>query len=541
MTGGPEPTMEDRLRSHYRHLREVQPVDDQPLGRDPSRVLAVAAGLTILLVLGGAYLAGRATPSGDPVRADVGAGGQELLGEGVEGDRDGPIDDDRLRTDDDRERPGPEPTSPAPGSEPSQPEGDTDGSNEVGPGSGAEGDADGFNADGSPIAPKPGTVLPPPDADQAMAYGTWEPGRHDTCSAEIHDRYWVYGPDGKVYPTYHPPIDPVTGCSFGHEHGRDPAGSDLADIPFPFGYVNEQLVAAGSPPRPESHVGHKIEWYDDGGYYEAGSSVERHDQVCDVAYKVHLDTHSAASFENDTNEVFLYARCGNGSALIYRAMHRFGNRGEFHLHCDQRAGPTVTVGADDRAGGGAGDRVDGREVPARSCFEDRVLVPEGQRSDWFPFDERWTLYQSVDSGAFGRFFIQLQFFVDLPARYWDGEGLANTIDLCYLTGERQVRGDDLCAPLREANPGVEVPWDDPASPFDGSARSIFMGDLRLDNEAGQTDWYTDAHGDVWSDQPFPGAIRQYVATTPIRAAASYRPDPIRSISFADDLGIHPPN
>ncbi len=75
MTGGPEPTMEDRLRSHYRHLREAEPVDEPPAQRDPSRVLAMAAGLTVLVALGGAYLAGR-SPAGEPVRADVGAGGQ---------------------------------------------------------------------------------------------------------------------------------------------------------------------------------------------------------------------------------------------------------------------------------------------------------------------------------------------------------------------------------------------------------------------------------------------------------------------------------
>ena len=95
--------------------------------------------------------------------------------------------------------------------------------------------------------------------------------------------------------------------------------------------------------------------------------------------------------------------------------------------------------------------------------------------------------------------------------------------------------------LLAANPGVEVSWDDPASPFNGTARSIFMGDIRLDNQAGQTDWYTDVNGEIWSRESFPGSIRQYVGTTPIRAAASYRPDPIRSITFADDLGIHPPN
>ncbi len=260
--------------------------------------------------------------------------------------------------------------------------------------------------------------------------------------------------------------------------------------------------------------------------------------ICDVAYKVHTDTHSAAAFVDNAHEVFHYARCENGSELIYRALHPFGSRGEFNMHCDQQAGPTVTVAQPDgRRDGDAGSR----EVPASPCFEDQVLVPEGQRSDWFPFDERWTLYQTVDSDEFGRFFIQFQIFTDLPARYWNGERLAHTIDLCYVTGDRQVRDDDFCEPLRNADPGRRVAWDDPASPFNGADRQVFMADLRLDNDAQQNDWYTDIHGGIWSPQPFPGSIRQHVGDTPIDAAASYRPSPIRSIEVESGTGIHAPN
>ncbi len=396
------------------------------------------------------------------------------------------------------------------------------------------------NVDGSPKAPKPGTVAPPADAELGMAYGIWEPSEHDTCSKEIHDRYWVYGPDGKVYPTWHPPVDPVSGCTFGHEHGRDPAGSDLSDIPFPFGYVNEEAMKSGMVHRHEDHVGHKIEWYNDGGYYNNGSPSSYHDEVCDVAYKMHQGSHSADAFSNNLHEVFNYARCENGSEFIYRALHPFGNKGEFNMHCGQGAGDAVRFG--DATGGP--DDTDGRgtrEIPAEECFEDRVLVGEGERSNWHAFDERWTLYQNDDSEDFGRFFIQFYFFVDLPSRYWDGTKLARTVDLCYRTGARQVRNDSLCEPMRRANPGRRVQWDDPASPFNGADRSVFMVDIRLDNNAGQTDWYTDIHGSNWSATPFAGAIRQHVGTTPIRAAASYRPSPIRSIDFADDLGLHAPN
>ena len=97
----------------------------------------------------------------------------------------------------------------------------------------------------------PGLEIPP-DAPASRALGLWEPYGPDTCTPAIHESYAVVGPDGKVYPTWHPPVDPATGCTFGHEHGRDPRGSDLYDEvgPIPFGYANEHLVESGfSAPR----------------------------------------------------------------------------------------------------------------------------------------------------------------------------------------------------------------------------------------------------------------------------------------------------
>ena len=90
----------------------------------------------------------------------------------------------------------------------------------------------------TPVTPGGGTPT-----GLAQSYGVWAPSPRDDCTAEIHNSYSVVGPDGKLYPTWHPPIDPATGCSFGHDHGRDPRGSALyAQVgPIPFGYANEQL------------------------------------------------------------------------------------------------------------------------------------------------------------------------------------------------------------------------------------------------------------------------------------------------------------
>lgn len=74
----------------------------------------------------------------------------------------------------------------------------------------------------------------------------------DACSAAVHDAYTTPGPDGQSYPTWHPPIDPASGCSFGHEHGADPRTSTANNTLPPFGYV------ASLDGMSEPHQGFKV-------------------------------------------------------------------------------------------------------------------------------------------------------------------------------------------------------------------------------------------------------------------------------------------
>jgi len=94
----------------------------------------------------------------------------------------------------------------------------------------------------------------------------------------------VLGPDGKKYPTWHPPEPTLRGrirpARFGHDHGADPGSStlwstcrrhfafdanndgsidtsELALSGIPFGLVSEKLVNS-STPRLEDHTGYKI-------------------------------------------------------------------------------------------------------------------------------------------------------------------------------------------------------------------------------------------------------------------------------------------
>src|SRR5690349_1676057 len=93
------------------------------------------------------------------------------------------------------------------------------------------------------LACNQGDIGPQESVGNAQSFSIWAPSSNDNCSKEIHDSYSTLGPDHKLYPTWHPPVDPKTGCKFGHEHGRDPSGSNLySEVgPIPFGYANEQL------------------------------------------------------------------------------------------------------------------------------------------------------------------------------------------------------------------------------------------------------------------------------------------------------------
>ena len=72
------------------------------------------------------------------------------------------------------------------------------------------------------------------------------------CSQTVHDSYMVEGPDGHMYPGWHPQRDP-SGCYFGHEHGSNPNLWAAADEYLPsFGFVNHHIGHA------ENHEGFKV-------------------------------------------------------------------------------------------------------------------------------------------------------------------------------------------------------------------------------------------------------------------------------------------
>jgi hypothetical protein len=46
--------------------------------------------------------------------------------------------------------------------------------------------------------------------------------REQSCPSWVHAQYVTMGPAGKFYLAWHPQIDQVWWCCFGHEHGSNP-------------------------------------------------------------------------------------------------------------------------------------------------------------------------------------------------------------------------------------------------------------------------------------------------------------------------------
>ena len=289
-------------------------------------------------------------------------------------------------------------------------------------------------------------LIDPGDAVPSRAFGTWHPGAHDTCTQEQHDAYSVIGPDGKAYPTWHPPTGPG-GCSFGHEHGREPSGSDLyGDLDgLPFGYANEmRALEDPANPRDEDHVGHKVEWENDVVLALSGAGTTTATTVCDVLLKLHQGTHSKDAFTNNLHELVYHARCEDGTEIHVTLLVVIGRPGEFERSCGrtERVAAGSPTPANSPAGFGA------RRIPDRTCIERYMLVPPGEQSDYASaLHESWQVYNSVErADGHALAFFNPYFQVGLPSRFYD-PGAATTvgrpIDVCYEvtpSGERAEGG-----------------------------------------------------------------------------------------------------
>ncbi len=388
---------------------------------------------------------------------------------------------------------------------------------------------------------------PPVATGVSVAYDLWRPGPNDDCTADIHNSYSVVGPDGKLYPTWHPPVDPTTGCSFGHEHGRDPRGSDLyrRTGPIPFGYANEQL-AIWDPTgvRNEDHVGHKVEWENDVkfdlGDGVAGSVLEVR---CDVLTKLHQGTHSKDAFTNNLHELVYHVDCTGGTMIGMTVMAAIGTPGEMVESCDHDV--HIPVGAptplNSPDGGGK------RTLPDRACIEQHMLVPPGQNSSFgSALHESWQVSASLRTES-GRTLASVDpyYQVFYPSRFYDPTlpGLTGrTVDMCFTSepnGDR-ARGW-LCDQATANGTLTSLAFDDPRSPFNGVRRQVDINGNRIRNAEGPEVWYTDPFGRNGRTQAFPGSIRQVVAKMDNADGFEFRGPTIGGNRDYGGPGVHAPN
>ncbi|WP_240644176.1 cellulose-binding domain-containing protein [Antribacter gilvus] len=386
-----------------------------------------------------------------------------------------------------------------------------------------------------PSAPTPGTSLPPAGARTSMAYDLivraddkgYTP-KSGECSKAVHAEYWTYGPDGKVYPTWHPTRD-SSGCYFGHEHGDDPRNAAVftrSGVGWPaFGVTSEALMESTSSGshRHEDHVGHKVVAVsnlavvqgDNGNFTAPGGTTIA---TCDVLLKFHQGTHSPDAFTNNVHELILNQDCrrSNGQTfeVRYTALIPSGRPGGFGgTDCPGPIGQGFTnVGPAVPADSPSDTTSLGRLITGPACAQairDRVLrydpISGGQVPlDSYQLHEFWFANASV-SGAGVSFSMSPLFYVLNPGRYYDPSkpnNLGRQVELCSDTRI----GGGLCQQVRSQ--GGNIPWDDPRSPFTGTFREYRVGSLSL-TTSGPTTIYTDAYGRNPSTSPFAGSIKQF--------------------------------
>ena len=339
----------------------------------------------------------------------------------------------------------------------------------------------------------------------------------DSCTKEQHDAYAVLGPDGKVYPTWHPPTGPG-GCSFGHEHGRDPAGSDLYGETdgLPFGVANEMLaISDPANPRDEDHFGHKVEWENDIDLDFQGAGSAIFTVQCDVLTKFHQGTHSKDAFTNNVHELVYHIRCDNGTRMGITMLTADRPAGRVRPLLRPRASTSRRVRRRrrirPRAAGSA-------SIPDRACIESAMLVAEGQNSNFGALHETWetsNLRARDPTATCWRTSTRTSRCVCRAASTIrrSRPTVGRPIDVCYevtATGERASGGP--CDRSTDDGQTAGVTFDDPRSEFNGADHFVDINANNISNSDGPDVWYTDAYGRNGRTEPFPGSLRQHISS-----------------------------
>lgn len=328
-----------------------------------------------------------------------------------------------------------------------------------------------------PTATPPPATTPPPTATHAHPTAapapptatpdSAAPVAGELCPAWVHDRYTVAGPDGKQYPTWHPPVDVEFGCLFGHEHGADPATSNADASPPAFGY------AAALMGMDEPHAGFKVFVINAGDIADDG-------RVAQADYRV--------VFHMGTGGVKRYTE--RHHSLEYDYIARDGSGREAHVYgmADTTGNPIGSTCTSPRGGG--------RDFSTIGCddpyeiwpFVFNIVHPDDPYSD--------VMHVRVSlSGSVAAF---------------DPITTVDPADLTRLVFTQDYR-----------RPGSGIDPRSPEAEFQGCRREIYGGPNYWNNAGRPTVYYTDVMGNV-QPGPGPGLIRQEVSASASRTNEIYK-------------------
>jgi hypothetical protein len=333
-------------------------------------------------------------------------------------------------------------------------------------------------------------------ADWSKHMGQWVPNpKWDTCSKEFHDSFNVVGPDGKRYPTWHPPaaVDPATGreCTFGHEHGADPRTS-RADSSMPaFGYAAEQMGMI------EPHAGFKVAIINKGESFTEGKYAPANYRVV-----FHMGTAGTKRYVERFHS-FEYDYVANDGTNRYFNIYGMGDTGN---------GTGSTCGGDQNTTSNKGPRDGGRDFSTVGC------------------DDPYEIWNAVS------------FTIKRPNAQFPDELLQNELGVVFsmavfdpITTRDPKDNARLLFSQNYYNPAVTTDPTSPQGQFQGCEREVYGGPNYFKNAGRSAVYYTDVYGVIKSG-PGPGLIKQEVSTVNSTSNEQFK--------FRQDFcgkGIHAPN
>lgn len=399
--------------------------------------------------------------------------------------------------------------------------------------------------------------------------GRWTPATDNKrfpgeCTQAVHDSYYVIGPDGRKYPTWHGPMHVDADgrvCYFGHEHGDNPRNSALYDLlrqhfawdadgngaigesewnndttGIPFGYAAEY----GGDPAAIRHDSYKIALVNGAARQRVVNGVAQDfGLVCDQLLAYAQDTETSAAFFQYQHPLTYAIDCnasgdaaGLPTRLILSVMADYGSAQAPAATSDEAAAAL-------------------RIPDAATQVWPQALVAAGRSSDLAAaLEERWDTLVSIQTAAGTELARVNPGLVSRdPSRYaYDGAAAAS-IALCYagidangvFTADpaaaagltRIVRGSTDCSRLAATGPATplarRVEFDARDAQFKGCSRQAIWRRQTIRNGNGPNLWYTTPAGGDARSTRFAGSLRQYIAIGVSSSAVVLAP-------FTDDAG-----